>query len=404
MVEAARRLRRGTLSEPGSAPSHGPPLERSASVTDSRALRDAPSSAARPPISPWRAAVVLLGLVAVAGPWGRADVALLVGIAIALLNAAEFVARAKTLSKWLIQICVVLLGLRLDLALLRDSVVDGLALAVGTIVGAVVVGLMLGRLLRTDRETSTLITSGTAICGGSAIVAVGGAIGACASSMAVATGAIFILNAVGLWVLPPIGHALGLSEIQFGQWAGVALHDIASVGGAAKSYGTEAFDTANVVKLTRVVWITPLALLAPLFVRGSGPEGRRSPFPWFILGFLLASLLRTLVPALDQAQEGIARVSGLGFQAALFMIGLGLSRKALRQVGWRALVQATLLWVLLAGASLEVVRWSGSPDPPSPTSAASEAEVPSDPKPRLGDTPAAVSQPGSAADRSLAGD
>lgn len=319
---------------------------------------------------------MLLGLLAVAGPWGRADVALLVGIAIALLNAAEFEAWAKPLSKWLIQICVVLLGLRLDLALLRDSVVDGMALAVGTIVGAVAAGLLLGRLLRTGRETSTLVTSGTAICGGSAIVAVGGAIGAGASSMAVATGAIFILNAVGLWVLPPIGHALGLSEIQFGQWAGVALHDIASVGGAAKSYGNEAFDTANVVKLTRVVWITPLALLAPWFVRGSRREGRRSSFPWFILGFLLASMLRTLVPSLEHVEEGIARVSGLGFQAALFMIGLGLSRQVLRQVGWRALVQATVLWILLAGASLEVIRRTGSPEPPSPTPAsASEAGV-----------------------------
>jgi len=335
----------------------------------------AEASSPSPSDSPWRAALVLVALVAVAGPWGRADVALLVGIVIALANVAAFVGIAKSASKWLIQICVVMLGLRLDLAVLRESVVNGLALAVGTIVGAVLVGLLLGRLLRTGKEISTLITAGTSICGGSAIVAVGGAIGASASGMAVAIGAIFMLNAVGLWVLPPIGHALGLSEMQFGQWAGVALHDIASVGGAAKSYGDTAFDTANVVKLTRVIWITPLALLAPWYMGRSREGGRRAPFPWFIVAFLLASVVRTVMPGLEGSAEAIGAISGVGFQAALFMIGLGLSRAALRQVGWRAVVQATLLWLVLAGASLEVVRRGGGPTDslPSGTAARSTA-------------------------------
>lgn len=323
-----------------------------------------------PRVSPWRAALVVLVFVAVAGPWGRSDVALVAGIAIALAGAAEFVGFARTASKWLIQICVVLLGLRLDLSMLRDSVVDGLGLAVGTIVGAIATGLLLGRLLRIGRETSTLITCGTAICGGSAIVAVGGAIGASASVMAVAIGAIFCLNALGLWLLPMIGHALELTDVQFGQWAGVALHDIASVGGAAKSYGGTAFDVATVVKLTRVVWITPLALLAPWFVRGGSPGRGRSPFPWFIVGFLLASVVRTAFPAIAGWGDPIAAVSGVGFQAALFMIGMGISLSVIRTVGWRALAQATVLWVLLAGASLAVIAWS-----PSPSGSESPARV-----------------------------
>lgn len=326
----------------------------------SRSTNDAPTSSAVE-VSRWRAALVLLALVAVAGPWGRADVALVVGIVLALTGAAEFLRFARTVSKWLIQICVVLLGLRLDLSMLRDSVIDGLGLAVGTVVGAIVAGLLLGRALRIGRETSTLITCGTAICGGSAIVAVGGAIGASASAMAVAIGAIFVLNAIGLWLLPMIGHALELTDVQFGQWAGVALHDIASVGGAAKSYGGTGFDVATVVKLTRVVWITPLALLAPWFV-GVGSSGRRrSPFPWFILGFLLASMVRTAFPSMVGWGGVIAAVSGVGFQAALFMIGLGISWPMIRTVGWRAFAQATVLWVLLAGATLALIDWSPSP-------------------------------------------
>ena len=362
-----------------------PPSHRLAdpAVAENAEPAAAAPRANQPRVSSWRAVLVILVLIGVAGPWGRADVALVAGIVIALAGAAEFVRWAGAFSKRLIQICVVLLGLRLDLAMLRDSVVDGLGLAVGTILGAVVVGLLLGRILRTGRETSTLITCGTAICGGSAIVAVGGAIGASASVMAVAIGAIFCLNAIGLWLLPIVGHALALTDVQFGQWAGVALHDIASVGGAARPYGGAAFEVATVVKLTRVVWITPLALLAPWFVRGGSPTLGHSPFPWFIVGFVLASVVRTAFQVIADWGNAVAAVSGVGFQAALFMIGLGISRRVLRKVGWRALVQATVLWLLMAGVSLAVIAWS--PTSPAPAEAAPDRpEARADPESRVG--------------------
>lgn len=305
----------------------------------------------------WKAALFVAVLVAVSGPWARADVALVVGIALALLGLSSFSRQSKVASKWLIQACVVVLGLRLDLAVVADSAVDGLALAVGTIVGAVSLGLLLGKFFKSGREVSTLVTSGTAICGGSAVVAVGSAIGATTSSMAVATAAIFILNAVGLWTLPMIGHALGLSQVQFGQWVGVALHDIASVGGAANDYGPVAFETANIVKLTRVIWIFPLALLAGRLLRSGDGSAKRPAFPWFILLFLVASGLRTLLPELHSQEASVLFVSGLGFQVALFLIGSGLSREAMKKVGWRAFAQATVLWIIVAGASLGVIYW-----------------------------------------------
>ncbi len=298
---------------------------------------------------------MVIALLAAASPYSRADIALVVGIALGILGITAWTKQCKTVSKWLIQACVVLLGFRLDLSDLAKSAGSGVALAIGTIVGAIIIGLLLGKLLRTGREISTLITSGTAICGGSAIVAIGAAIGASSSSMAVATGAIFILNAIGLWTLPAIGHAIGLTDIQFGQWAGIALHDIASVAGASNAYGAEAYETATVVKLTRVIWITPLALLAGKFCIDASRAGTKSPFPWFIPCFLAASGVRTLFPQLEEQEANIRFISGIGFQAALFLIGTGLTRSALQAVGIRAIAQATILWIIVASGSLYAI-------------------------------------------------
>lgn len=307
----------------------------------------------------WRKALFFAALIAVSGPWSRADIALVGGIALGLLGLSAFTQQSKFTSKWLIQGCVVALGLRLNLAVLAESALAGLVLAVSTIVGAVAVGLILGKLFKSGREVSLLVTAGTAICGGSAIVAVGTAVGAASSSMAVATGAIFVLNAIGLWTLPFIGHSIGLSEAQFGQWAGVALHDIASVGGAAKSYGAVAFDTATIVKLTRVIWILPLALLAARLMQRDNPFAQKPAFPWFILLFLVASGVRTLFPALAMQEQLVLSISGIGFQLALFLIGTGLTRAVIKQVGWRAFAQATTLWIIVAGSSLAFICWMG---------------------------------------------
>lgn len=325
--------------------------------------------------------VLIAGCVyaALPAPWCVAPLALAIGIGVGLWGGASAEKWPKVVSKYLIQVCVILLGLRIDLAELAKAAQDGWIIAIGSIVVTLGLGLLLGRWLGVERETSTLITSGTAICGGSAIVAVGASIGARPGAIAVATGAIFILNAVGLLLLPLIGRGLGLTPQEFGTWAGVALHDVASVGGAARAFaGTSgdgsAIDTANIVKLTRVVWIFPIALgfgfLAAkrqraaraddndptLPATGPSPLPRlKSPFPWFIVGFLAASLLRTLMPELAVWAPNIKTVAASGFQIALFLIGTGLTREVLREVGWRAVVQATVLWLVVASGTLGVL-------------------------------------------------
>ncbi len=297
-------------------------------------------------------------------PWINAPLALSIGMIVAVTSLSAWNAQARVIAKYLIQICIVALGLRIDLHNLIGAAADGLLLAVGTIAGTLVTGHLLGRLLNTERETSVLVSSGTAICGGSAIAAVGASIGATASAMGVATGAIFILNAIGLYTLPIIAHKLGMSEMQFGQWAGVALHDIASVAGAAGGYhspdnptSTVALDHANIVKLTRVLWIFPIALAFGSLARRAKSETQstRPDFPWFIVVFMLASGARTMIPQIAEFESQIKSVAGGGFKLALFLIGSGLSVHALKSVGWRALVQAAVLWIIVATVSAAVI-------------------------------------------------
>jgi uncharacterized integral membrane protein (TIGR00698 family) len=296
-------------------------------------------------------------------PWASGPIALAAGIALALLGLTAFEPESKRISKLLVQACVIMLGFRLGIGQLAHAAAEGLLFAVATIGFTLGLGWALGRLLRTSGELATLVNSGTAICGASAIAAVGASMGAAGASMAVATGAIFILNAIGLWALPAIGHALQLSEAQFGTWAGVALHDVASVAAAAGTYHAPgsttsvAMDTANVVKMTRVLWIIPLAFAAAWSAGRAASDARsRVQIPWFIGLFLLASVLRTLVPDIARVEGTIRTIAATGFQLALFLIGSGLTRATLRAVGWRVLAHATILWIAVAAGSLVAIR------------------------------------------------
>ena len=318
----------------------------------------------------------LLAAALCAAPWPNAytgAIALAVGIVFALLSLTCWPNQTKSLSRWLLQACIVALGLRLDISQLAHAAIDGLALAIATIFGALALGLLLGKLLGVGRDLSLLISSGTAICGGSAIASVGSAIRAKSSDMAMATAVVFTLNAVGVFTLPSLGHALHLSDHAFGTWAGVAIHDMASVSAVAKSYHavnapdalaatSTALDQANVVKLTRVLWIIPITLAAAWWAarrdrqQTDATAKPKMQWPWFIGLFVLASLVRTLIPALAQFSDEIKLVTSCGFQLALFLIGAAVSKAALKEMGWRALAQAIILWLILALATALVLR------------------------------------------------
>lgn len=346
-----------------------------------------------PPPSLLSRALLALGAAFCLVPWSRVlpaldryhiEIGLALGIILALAGLVRPGSTGKRVSRIVIQVCVVLLGFRMDL---REVVHDGgkgLLFAAGTIVTTFALGWAIGeRALRIDGKLTTLVSSGTAICGGSAIAAVSTVIGATSAQISVATATVFILNGIALYLFPPLGHALGLTPQQFGAWAGVAIHDISSVVGAAQSFdsssapGSHSVDTATIVKLSRVLWIVPICIVAARWPKlcgaGTSPRGAgvppadsgaageqphriKLPIPWFIALFLLAAAVRSLWPEqLSPAAPMIGLLAKSGMALALFLIGAGLSRKALAEVGWRPMALGVSLWLFIASVSLLIV-------------------------------------------------
>lgn len=298
------------------------------------------------------------------------ELGLALGVILALVGLVQSGPVARRAAALVIQACVVLLGLRMDLSKVAHAGMAGLAFAAATIAGVFALGWLLGRLLKTQSAISTLLSSGTAICGGSAIAAVASVIGAGPAQVSVATATIFILNALALYLFPVLGHQLGMSPEQFGTWAGIAIHDVSSVVGAAQSFGHDAAatalatETATIVKLSRVIWIGPICILAAWRSgRRAAPDSESRfpaaylPVPWFIVLFAIAAGARTIWgPHIAPADPSILLVSRCGMTLALFLIGAGLSRAALLSVGWRPLLQGVLMWVALSLVALVAVR------------------------------------------------
>ncbi|MEX2610006.1 MAG: putative sulfate exporter family transporter [Gemmatimonadota bacterium] len=284
--------------------------------------------------------------------------ALAVGVAFALALGDPFPWHTGPAARLLLQASVVGLGFGLPLGRVLAAGAAGFLYTAGGIAATLALGALLGRWLRVEGHTAFLVTAGTSICGGSAIAAVGPVIGAGPHAMAVALGTVFLLNGVALYVFPLVGGALELTQGQFALWAAIAIHDTSSVVGAAASYGAEALRLATVLKLSRALWIFPLALGTALWMRrrGRGAPGGMPAIPWFIGLFLLAALMRSLAPAgAVPLMEGLVAVARQLLVLTLFLIGAGLSVEALRGVGWRPLVLGLLLWAAVSVLTLAVV-------------------------------------------------
>lgn len=295
------------------------------------------------------------GLLFCLTPWASPGLALAGGLVFALTLDNPYRERGGRYVRWLLQASVVLLGFGVDLGAVLRIGGHGLLFAAVSIFAVFTLGYWFARLFGINRRVSLLISAGTAICGGSAIAAVGTAVEAEPQEMSVAMGTVFLLNAVALYLFPVLGHALGLSQGQFGTWAGIAIHDVSSVAGAGAAYGDEALRTATVVKLSRVLWIVPVTFAAGAFFPHPHGMRRRAPLPWFIGGFLLASALAQYVPALARVAPWLALGAKAGFCITLFCIGASLSRAALKQVGYRPLLQGLLLWLFISGVALLAV-------------------------------------------------
>ena len=297
-------------------------------------------------------------LVASAFPGVPSAAALAAGLAFALVTGGVFTAFSKKASRILLQAAVVGIGFGMNFNSAIRSGGAGMAMTVVSVVFVMFAGWVIGRMMRVDGKVSYLVSAGTAICGGSAIAAVAPVVKADDSQISVSLGTIFTLNALALFIFPPVGRILGLTEIQFGEWAAIAIHDTSSVVGAGAAYGAEALQTATLIKCTRALWILPLAFVTTLIMR---EKGAKVSVPWFIVFFVLAMLLNTFMLQCEAWMACTKVVVALSKQAmcvTLFLIGSTLSLSSLRRVGVRPLLQGVALWVLTAAASLMIVmRW-----------------------------------------------
>lgn len=286
--------------------------------------------------------------------------ALFFGLLFAIVFGIPYPKFNKKLSKYLLQASVVGLGFGMNLQKSLQSGADGMLFTIVSVIGVMALGILLGKYLNIGKKASYLISAGTAICGGSAIAAVGGVMRANEKNMAVSLGVIFILNAVALFIFPPLGHLFNMSQAQFGTWAAIAIHDTSSVVGAGAAFGAEACELATLIKCTRALWIIPLAFFTIWYFRKDKQEGKtKVAIPWFILLFVVAMVINTytreLAPALlPGLYDGIVAISKQALVTVLFAIGASLSIGVIREVGVKPLLQAIILWIAIGVSSLIV--------------------------------------------------
>lgn len=260
---------------------------------------------------------------------------------------------AKT-SKYLLQASVICLGFGMNLHQALESGKDGMVFTIFSVMGTLLVGSILAWLLKVNTKTGYLISSGTAICGGSAIAAIGPVIKAEESDMTIALGTIFILNAIALLTFPFLGHLLQLSQHQFGLWAAISIHDTSSVVGAGAAYGSEALKVATTVKLTRALWILPVAFLSSFIFKS---KSDKVYIPWFIFLFILTMVANTFLSLPNSLTNSIVWIAHKGLTITLFMIGNSLTQDVLKKVGIRPMIQGVLLWIFISVSSLLYIMY-----------------------------------------------
>lgn len=252
----------------------------------------------------------------------------------------------------LLQVSVVGLGFGMNVTSAMKEGKEGIVFTIVSIIGTLVIGYLMGKFLKIDKKSSYLISAGTAICGGSAIAAISPVIKAEEKQISVALGTVFILNSIALFIFPMIGHALNLSQSQFGLWGAIAIHDTSSVVGAASKYGTQALEVATTVKLARALWIIPVAFLSTFLFKNKSSKVK---IPYFIGLFVLAMIANTYIPFVQNFSHYLTGIAKAGLTLTLFLIGCGLNRKLLMSVGFRPLIQGVVLWGIISASALWAV-------------------------------------------------
>ena len=293
-----------------------------------------------------------IGIVACLLPFVSPAIALFMGLLLGFTVGNPYPQQSSKVSKYLLQFAVVGLGFGMNLHQSLQSGKEGMLFTIVSVIGVLSIGYWLGRKMLLDSKTSYLISSGTAICGGSAIAAVAPILKASPNQMSISLGTVFILNAIALFIFPPIGRLLELTQEQFGMWAAIAIHDTSSVVGAGAAYGTKALEVATMVKLTRALWIIPISIATTFFFK---QKESKIKIPWFIFFFILAMIANTAFNLPQNITAFIGMLSKKGMTVTLFLIGSGLSIKTLRTVGAKPLILGVTLWIVIGVVSLGVI-------------------------------------------------
>lgn len=287
-------------------------------------------------------------------PFVTPPVALFSGLIFAIVIGNPYSKQSKKASKMLLQYAVVGLGFGMNLQASLAAGKEGIVFTIVSVIGVMVLGMFLTKKMKIEDKTGYLISAGTAICGGSAIAATAPVLKAKEHDISVALGTVFILNAIALFIFPPIGHWLEMTQQQFGTWAAIAIHDTSSVVGAGEVYGPKALQVATTVKLTRALWIIPLALVTSYIFKA---KDQKISIPWFILFFVLAMILNTYAPLPQMVNDVIGFLSKKGLTVTLFLIGSGLSLGVIKEVGIKPLILGVALWVIIGVSSLAVIMY-----------------------------------------------
>ncbi|HEY5175762.1 MAG TPA: putative sulfate exporter family transporter [Terriglobales bacterium] len=296
--------------------------------------------------------IFFVGLVVAASGLISTPLALLIGLIYGLSFSHPYHLDAKKLSAFLLQASIVGLGFGMNLHEVVRAGRTGFLYTALSISFAMLIGLGIGRLFKVQHTPSLLISAGTAICGGSAIAAVGPVANAGEEEMAVSLGTVFVLNSVALFLFPVIGYALHLTQSQFGLWSALAIHDTSSVVGATAKYGSQALMIGTTIKLARALWIVPVAIAVAILKKNK----TRIKWPWFILFFCFAAVAGTYLPLFGPLYPQLSTLGKTGLTVTLYLIGTGISRSTLKQVGVRPLLQGILLWAIVAISSLALIR------------------------------------------------
>lgn len=323
-------------------------MQKEITLKDGGMERGAKSMNFKSLVRRYRKAIFIAFAIACGSSYISAPVALVMGFLFTFFLGHPIPRLASKTTSWLLKASVVGIGFGMNIKEAATAGREGLALTICSITIVLSVGYLLGRWMGINRRMAHLISSGTAICGGSAIAAVAPTINAKSDEITIALGVIFLLNSIALIIFPPMGHYFDLSQHQFGLWSAIAIHDTSSVVGAAATYGEEALKVATTVKLTRALWIIPVSLLSLVMFKA---KNKKISIPWFIFLFIGAMILNSTFD-IEPLASGIYRISKNMLVVTLFLIGSAISVRAIKTTGVKPILLGVALWAVISIVSL----------------------------------------------------